>query len=679
MRTGMDGRILLVCSYGLVNVFIRLHQDSSFVKIVDDICGKFDGLVPGVMCMLFDFLGYKKFKVDSDDDIQNMLCLAKSFGINHIDVLIQKSSVGVGRNCGVLGYTKDGGISQHVSRNGCVNDKMDLLPTYCLNKSKTFLSAQWAYGITHVGQCFNGGATEFHEVLCKYAVERGFQFKYIKNDYVQIIVVCKFVASTDCSWSVHSRMLLSSGVLCIKRFDSVHTCGAVVRTCRNPHTGSDLVSTVVVDRVRDQPLTRPTDVVFDLKNEYGLDISYRVAWLGVEKARAEVYGDHATSFDQLRYFISFRTYIDGFNHCRPLLFLDGTFLKGRFKSNLLAATAKDANQGLFPIAFAIVDSENSANWEWFLRNLKEVVGGGRTLTFISDRHVGLLHSMPIIFPSVHHAYCLLHLQMNLRDRMKYVNASHKIGLMRKLRECAYAPTVTCFNEKLEVLKKANPAVIEDFMKDLHPKHWCNAHFRYFTGRRYGKICSSVAESFNNWVGEAQHLPITRLVDMIRGQIMEQMSDRRVKCTKWASVICSKMEKKLVAAYNDSRAWCVSQANDDVYEVHSHPSWQINGFPCSHAVVAFRNSGRNIYDSIDSAFCIDTFQAIYSGTIYPIPTVDRPTFNPTECLIALLTAKRPPGQPKRKRISSKGEAVQRIRCGRCGKLGNHNRKTYKEPL
>ncbi|XP_028095018.1 uncharacterized protein LOC114295037 [Camellia sinensis] len=260
---------------------------------------------------------------------------------------------------------------------------------------------------------------------------------------VEFYAMCKFAVATGCVWSVHARAFPSSGVLCIKRFDSVHKCGAIVRTYRNPRTGSELVSTVFVDWMRGQPLVRPTDVVFDLKNDYGLDISYRVAWLGVEKVRGEVYGDHAMSFDQLRwyseavmeknpnsyiclefdqkserfvrYFILFRACIDGFNHCRPFLFLDGTFLKGRFKGNLLAVTAKDDNQGLFPVAFAIVDSENSSNWEWFLQNLKDVVGGGRTLTFISDRHVGLLQSMPNIFPSAHHGYCLFHLQMNLRD------------------------------------------------------------------------------------------------------------------------------------------------------------------------------------------------------------------------------------------------------------------------
>ncbi|CAL5325348.1 unnamed protein product [Camellia sinensis] len=661
----MEDGILLVCTHGQTSVLFRLHRGVTFAQIVDDICGKFDGLVPGVVCLLFDVPRYKRFKVVSDDDINNMLCLGKSFGLKHIEVIIQAPSGGVGGSCGLLDSTDDGGNYQDDIRISGVEDQSDLLPTYCPNRSKTFLSVQWAYGITHVGQCFDGGANEFREVLCKYAVERGFQFKYVKNDSVRITAVCKFAGQIGCMWSVHARMLPSTGVLCIKRFDSVHSCGAAVRTYRNPRTGSELVSTVVVDQVRDQPLTHPADVVFDLKKKYGLEISYHVAWLGVEKAMGEVYGDHAMSFDQLwwysdsvmeknpnsyinlefehqtgkfiRYFISFRVCIDGFNHCRPLLFLDGTFLKGRFKGNLFAATAKDGNQGLFPVAFAVVDSENAVNWEWFLRNLKQ-----------------------------------------------------KVGLMRKLRECTYAPTVNCFNEKMEVLKKCSPAVIEGFMKDLDPKHWSNA---YFKGQWYGEMCSNVAESFNNWVNDARHLPITRLVDMVRGQIMEQMAERRVKCNTWASILCPKMEKKLATAFNDSRPWCVSQANDEVYEVHSNPSvlvdvgrhtcscfqWQINGFPCSHAVVAFRNSRRNIYDSIDRAFHIDTFRASYSGTIYPIPTVEKPNVNAAEYMIAPPTVKRSPGRPKRKKIPSKGEVVQRIRRGRCGKFSNHNRKTCKEPI
>ena len=46
-----------------------------------------------------------------------------------------------------------------------------------------------------------------------------------------------------------------------------------------------------------------------------------------------------------RLFVSFYISIAGFNHIRPLLFLDGTFFKGRYKEYLLAATGKDENQG----------------------------------------------------------------------------------------------------------------------------------------------------------------------------------------------------------------------------------------------------------------------------------------------------------------------------------------------
>ncbi|CAL5430872.1 unnamed protein product [Camellia sinensis] len=86
-------------------------------------------------------------------------------------------------------------------------------------------------------------------------------------------------------------------MLCVKRFNSLHSCGAAMQTYRNPQTGSELVTDVIADRVREQPFTRPMDVVFGMKNEHGLDMSYQVAWLGVEKARGEVYGDHAMSFD----------------------------------------------------------------------------------------------------------------------------------------------------------------------------------------------------------------------------------------------------------------------------------------------------------------------------------------------------------------------------------------------
>ncbi|KAL7164611.1 hypothetical protein ACSBR2_040497 [Camellia fascicularis] len=475
----MEVVLLMICTYGQTNAVVRIHDDFTFAGLVDVVCEKFGISSPALVFLLFVIPGYNKFK-------------KRSSGSNIEKGVADCNSVDV--------FDIDDGLTYGME------DRTDLLPLYCPHNSKTFLSAGWAYGITHVGQIFLASANEFWTVLCKFAVECGFQFKYVKNDSVRITAVCKFATSTGCAWLVHARVSASNEVFCLKRFVNLHSCGAAVRTYRNPRTGSDLV------------------------------IAYRVAWLDVEKARGEVYGDHAISFDQLRWY-----------------------------SN---------------------------------------------------------------------------------------------------------------------------AVIEN-----NPRSYINLDFDQQTGSgyRYGEMCSNASESFNNWIRTARHLPITQLVDAIRGQLMEQMAKRKAKCSVWRGELCPQMATTLELVFKTSRSWIVSQANENVFEVRSRPSvlvdigacscfqWQLNGFPCPHAVVAFRNSGRNIYDHVVPFYRVTEFRAAYSGTIHPIPTARKPNFLVADYLIALSTVKRPPGRPKRKRIPSKDEVVPCIRCGRCGKMGNHNRKTCKEPM
>ncbi|XP_028096999.1 uncharacterized protein LOC114296866 [Camellia sinensis] len=339
-----------------------------------------------------------------------------------------------------------------------------------------------------------------------------------------------------------------------------------------------------------------------LKRDYGLDVSYYVVWLGVEKAKAVINENHLLSFDQLRwylatvmrynlgsyvnidyhassqqfcrFFVSFVVCIFWYNSCRPLLFFDGTFLKGKYKSQLLATMAKDGNNGLFLVTFAIVDSETTTNWLWFLHKLGKVINGKRQITFISNRNLGLLEAMSKVFPSAHQGYYLQHLKNNLRDRIKGIDNAFRDRLVSSLGDYAYEPTMVGFYEKLEKLKE---------------EEW---------GMRYGEMTSNAAESFNNWIKETRNLPITQMVDTIHTQLMRQMSARRNQANKWNELICPTFETMLLDSFNDNRSWQVSKANEDVFEVHSIPSvmvdiarctcscfkWQINGFPCNHVVI-----------------------------------------------------------------------------------------------
>ena len=58
------------------------------------------------------------------------------------------------------------------------------------------------------------------------------------------------------------------------------------------------------------------------------------------------------------------------------------------KGELLTAIGRDANNQVYPIAWAVVDVENKPNWTWFIELLRDSVDlhDGRGLVVISDQH-----------------------------------------------------------------------------------------------------------------------------------------------------------------------------------------------------------------------------------------------------------------------------------------------------
>lgn len=81
--------------------------------------------------------------------------------------------------------------------------------------------------------------------------------------------------------------------------------------------------------------------------------------------------------------------------CRPILGVDGAHLKGAYPGILLTAVGKDGNNDIFPVAQAVVETENSDTQCWFVQLLKNdisTVADSVTwvyeqdeLTYMSDR------------------------------------------------------------------------------------------------------------------------------------------------------------------------------------------------------------------------------------------------------------------------------------------------------
>ncbi|KAL7181641.1 hypothetical protein ACSBR1_040521 [Camellia fascicularis] len=172
----MDAVMMLLCCYRSTNVAYTLQPPYQFAALVDFVCSKFDGLLPGEIILFYKIPGHNNFMLQNDVDMRNLVCLAHAFCLQLIDVIHEQGWAEVSSPIVDEHLTSNMNVHNGMnSLNGMdMDDDLDLLPTFCLHTEKVFLSAPWANGFTHIGQHFEGGASEFRIMLRKYAVECGF-------------------------------------------------------------------------------------------------------------------------------------------------------------------------------------------------------------------------------------------------------------------------------------------------------------------------------------------------------------------------------------------------------------------------------------------------------------------------------------------------------------------------
>ncbi|XP_004306288.1 PREDICTED: uncharacterized protein LOC101301130 [Fragaria vesca subsp. vesca] len=200
------------------------------------------------------------------------------------------------------------------------------------------------------------------------------------------------------------------------------------------------------------------------------------------------------------------------------------------------------------------------------------------------------------------------------------------------------------------------------------------------------MANGIAESFNNWIVAEHSLPPFAMLDQTRMKEMKMMSERSVESKSWTTKLTPKMEKRLKEQLDRSRVFRVIASHKNVYEVRNDKysysvdlstrtcscvKWQINCFPCAHALAAIHGVRLDVYDFIDPYFTTEYYRMCYSFPIASLSNVDA-SCSSTEDFILPPVTKRPAGRPKSKRIASAGEK-KLIRCGRCNKMGHHNKK------
>ena len=141
-------------------------------------------------------------------------------------------------------------------------------------------------------------------------------------------------------------------------------------------------------------------------------LAYKDSNLGTQMSFRSINEDIPSTIIFKYMFWAFAPSIAGFTHCRPVISIDGTHLYGKYRVKLLIAMATDANNEIFPLAFAVVDDETGANWGWFLSCLRIAIRDvvpDLGICIILDRHRGIISSIaqwPNDYVLVYHRYAL---------------------------------------------------------------------------------------------------------------------------------------------------------------------------------------------------------------------------------------------------------------------------------
>ncbi|XP_027099094.2 uncharacterized protein [Coffea arabica] len=332
------------------------------------------------------------------------------------------------------------------------------------------------------------------------------------------------------------------------------------------------------------------------------------------------------TFQRLYYYLYAckKGFLDG---CRPIIGLDGCFLKTAFGGQLLSVLGRDGNDNMVPIAFAVVEVERYDSWKWFLELLMADLGMGRDnipWTFISDRQKGLVHAVNELFPNSEHRFCLRHMYQNFNQKFKG----------KEMKDMFWA-AASAGNERewkmaMIELEKTNKEAAE-WLSRIPPALWSRSHFTGYS--KCDILVNNLNESFNNYILEARELPIIGMLEWIRRRLMQRIQTKRSGMQKFQGEICPNIAEKIDKNQKLSRTFVATWDGGH----------KLSLCPCMCGGVC----RLPIKNYVHACYTRAEYLKTYAYTITPVPsdiywiTAEEESINPP-------AVRRMPGRPKKLR-------------------------------
>ncbi|XP_042396840.1 uncharacterized protein LOC121986986 [Zingiber officinale] len=419
---------------------------------------------------------------------------------------------------------------------------------------------------TKSGFCSPKDPTKF--AIESHCIRRGKAVRFVKVDKKRLRGRCR---NGGCDWVIHVSRMGHDSCWQIKTFKSEHNgCFWDVsnRTASSSWLGKTFVKKFKVNS-KLGVIPFKDQVYSSLK----LSISRKKAYLAKRKTLELVQGTIAQQFSKIRnyclelkivdpsatvilkltqdddglrfqrLYIYFSACKEGFKKaCRPLIGVDGCFLKTSYGGQLLTVVGLDPNNNIFPISYVMVERETKDTWMWFLQILDSDIGfgDGDGWTFMSDKQKGLIPIFESLFPYAENRFCVRHLHSNMkRDGFKGTSIKNALWIAAK------ATTIADFRQRMDEMKRMDEKAYDWLSKKL-VEHWSKSHFT--TTAKCDVLLNNMCECFNNLILDAREKPIIPLFENIRSLLMVRFQLNRDKAEKWDKDICPKIRNVLANIY-----------------------------------------------------------------------------------------------------------------------------------
>ncbi|KAK9049537.1 hypothetical protein SSX86_031493 [Deinandra increscens subsp. villosa] len=583
----------------------------------------------------------------------------------------------------------------------------------------------------YIGQVF-GTKIELKLMVKEHAVNTKRDIRVVKDDDDRVRAICKDPDLHKCPWVLLLSFHKASGSWIIRTWVNEHSClqSRKIYSCT-----TTFLSKKLGEQIQENPKIPVRAVQEQFQTRFDQKISMMKAFRAKTIAMEQLHGDFSSQYGKLRDYVDElirsnpgttvkleveaatdptspvrkfkRIYVclgslkQGYTAIgRELLGLDGAFLKGPFPGQLLTAVGLDPNNGIYPLAYAIVEAETMLSWSWFLQCLADDLDLGikSNYTFISDRQKGIIPALQKVFPCAEHRFCLRHILENMKQQ--YKGKIYKDTLWKLAKDT----TVVHFQKDMDALKEVNSEA-HLWLSKIPPQHWSRSHF--FSAIS-DVLLNNMCEVLNSKLLDGRDKPIITMLEFVREyltrrivNVLRVIDKSKGLLTPYATKLMESIKRdanRYTAKWNGGDHYQVSSAQGSQYVVNMGTrtcacrSWEITGLPCRHAVAAIRCMSQfgeehgSPESYADHVYRMERWKQVYSHKVYPINRMSEWSKSQVPTVIVPPAYHKPIDRPKNARKRSRVEleegtkaggskAGKTMTCGKCKKKG-HNRRSCK---